>query len=100
MRSVMSKKDYECFICHSTDRLECHHIFGGSDRNVSERYGLKVMLCNDHHHGTYGAHGKEGKGIQDYLHQIGQERIEEIWSKEGEADPRSRFRREFRKSYL
>ena len=100
MKSVVSKKDYECFICHSVDRLECHHIFGGADRAISEKYGLKVMLCNAHHHGDYGAHGKYGKSIQDFLHQTGQEVIEDIWRREGEEDPRARFRKEFRKSYL
>lgn len=100
MKSVIpGNREHECFICRCVG-TESHHIFGGSDRDVSERYGLKVNLCDQHHRGTYGAHGREGKPIQDYLHQTGQETIEDIWRREGTDDPRARFIREFRKSYL
>lgn len=98
---ILGDKEKECYVCHSKYAVEEHHIFGGNaDRNVSEKYGLKVHLCWDHHHGTYGCHGREGQGIQRALHQIGQQAIEEQWEKQGESDPRGRFIREFRKSYL
>jgi len=100
MKSVIpGNRPNECFICHCVGTEE-HHIFGASDRKVSEKYGLKVNLCWEHHYGRYGAHGMDGKQIQEYLHQVGQERIEEIWIKEGEKYPRARFIEEFRKSYL
>lgn len=103
MKSIIAEdKENSCFICGSCDRIEEHHIFGGPDRQVSEKYGLKVHLCNAHHHGTYGVHGKNGKELQKYLHELGQITIEEKWVAEGIAwgDARDRFRREFRKSYL
>ena len=43
MRSIIAEdKENSCFICGSCDRIEEHHIFGGPDRQVSEKYGLKV----------------------------------------------------------
>lgn len=38
-----------CFICHTTQNLERHHIFNGPWRNKSETDGLWVWLCEDHH---------------------------------------------------
>ena len=29
--------------------VEQHHVWAGSYRNASERYGLKVYMCHDHH---------------------------------------------------
>lgn len=34
-----------CFLCGNWEELERHHVFGGSRRNVSERYGATVDLC-------------------------------------------------------
>lgn len=102
MKSVIpGDKKNVCFVCGRV-AYETHHIFGASDRDVAEKYGLKVYLCWDHHHGTYGAHGREGKKIQEYLHTVGQERWEEIRVQEGmtKEDARKRFIKEFRRSYL
>lgn len=38
-----------CYICGSTQNLEKHHIFGASNRNKSEQYGLWVWLDHNHH---------------------------------------------------
>lgn len=96
----MPKRD-GCYICGYGGYTEEHHIFGGTaNRRISEKYGLKVQLCIEHHRGTNGAHGKNGKWVQDYLHEEGQARIEEIWTKEGEKYPRARFIEEFGRSYL
>lgn len=92
-----------CFICGRYCNTEEHHIFGASDRDISERYGLKIHLCYEHHQGTNGAHGKNGKKMQEYLHQTGQETFEE-WAKKRfnltAEEAREKFRSEFRKSYL
>ena len=103
MRSIIpGDKENWCFICGSYDRIEEHHIFGGSDRQISEKYGLKVHLCNAHHHGTSGAHGRDGSKLQQYLHETGQQEIEKRWQEQGLSadEARQRFMREFRKSYL
>ena len=42
---MMGEKD-RCFICGSSQWLEKHHVFGGANRKLSEKYGLTVMLCH------------------------------------------------------
>ena len=45
----------ECYICRrwyavkTTRGLEEHHILNGPLRSFSERHGLKVWLCHQHH---------------------------------------------------
>ena len=55
----------ECWVCGTTIGLECHHIFGGSNRKHSEKYGLKVWLCREHHTGDTGVHFN--KALRDNL---------------------------------
>lgn len=47
MRSILqgSKK---CLICGSP-YVEKHHVFGASNRDNSEQFGLTVYLCHKHH---------------------------------------------------
>lgn len=47
----------ECHICGSTYWLERHHVFGGANRNLSEKFGLVVYLCHfDHNEPPNGVH--------------------------------------------
>lgn len=57
-RSIMhDRQDGTCYLCmllnHDHDRryyLQEHHvIFGTSGKKLSEKYGLKVYLCIQHH---------------------------------------------------
>ncbi|WP_367567782.1 phosphoenolpyruvate carboxykinase [Lacrimispora sp.] len=49
MKSVLQDTK-ECYICRCTSCLEDHHIFfGTSNRKRSEKRGLKVWLCGNHH---------------------------------------------------
>ena len=49
MKSIIQEKK-ECYICKSQQWLECHHIFAGTaNKKQSEKYGLKVYLCNSCH---------------------------------------------------
>lgn len=46
-----------CWECGSTYNLHEHHIFYGNGlRGLSEKYGLKVWLCYEHHQGAEGVH--------------------------------------------
>lgn len=88
------QKDRECYICGSCDRLESHHIYGGvANRSISEELGYKVWLCFEHHRGTNGVHGKNGKSAMEYLHRKGQEHFEQTGTRE-------EFIKLFGKSYL
>lgn len=54
-----------CYICHSEQNLEQHHIFfGTSNREQSERFGCWVWLCNEHHTGSnMAAHHNRGTDL-------------------------------------
>lgn len=54
MKKFHDKK--ECFFCHSTQNLQVHHIFQSPRRQLSEKLGLVVTLCMDHHTGRFGIH--------------------------------------------
>lgn len=55
--SIMQGKDKTCYLCRKLHQdysqkkiLHEHHVFGGTaNRTLSEKYGLKVWLCVDHH---------------------------------------------------
>ncbi len=56
MKSIL-QKNKECFVCKTTYGLEEHHVcFGSANRKQSEKYGLKVWLCAEHHRGNSGVH--------------------------------------------
>ena len=38
-----------CAICDTPQNLHSHHVFGGANRKVSEKYGMKEDLCAKHH---------------------------------------------------
>lgn len=44
-KSIISN-EARCFICGSYQWIEIHHVFGGANRKLSEKYGLKVPLCH------------------------------------------------------
>ena len=44
------------FFCGSKRNLERHHAFFGARRRLSERYGMVVDLCMEHHRGRKGPH--------------------------------------------
>lgn len=88
----------KCFLCGGNgngDPLDKHHIFGGSRRKKSERYGLVVDLCHNRCHifGELAAH-KNADTMRE-LHQYGQRKAmeENGWTTED-------FIREFGKNYL
>ena len=50
MDSIIQKGKETCYFCgmnRNLEPLECHHVFNGSNRKWSEKYGLTVYL-----HGT------------------------------------------------
>lgn len=84
-----------CWLCGKWGLLEEHHIFGGSNRKKSEKYGLKVGLCGEtcHRNGRYAAHQCADTAL--LLHQYGQRKyMEEHHASVDE------FRKEFGKNYL
>lgn len=91
MNSIL-QEDKKCFICGKYITLQCHHIFGGTaNRRKSEKYGLKVWLCFEHHLGRDGVH--YNKILMDSLHRIGQKEFEKNHTRE-------EFIKEFGRGYL
>lgn len=93
MKSIIQKHKNHCFVCQQQGILEEHHIFFGANRKLSEKYGLKVSLCYEHHRGTNGVHGKNGKQLNEKLKQIAQRRFEQDHTRED-------FIKIFGKNYL
>ena len=61
----------KCFLCGRSGPLECHHIFGGSRRDLSEQYGLTVPLCAlCHREGPDAVH--HSAETMQILHEYGQ----------------------------
>jgi hypothetical protein len=57
MESIIQEDKTHCFICgmnRNLEPLDCHHVFGASNRKKSEKYGLKVYI----HHSKCHIFGK------------------------------------------
>ena len=49
-KSIVEGDPSVCYVCGCSRGLQRHHIFGGNrNRTWSERYGLTVHLCYQHH---------------------------------------------------
>lgn len=57
MANSILQAEKKCYITGDTNNLHEHHIFGGSYRKLSEKYGLKIWLRADWHNmSNYGIH--------------------------------------------
>nr|DAV11173.1 MAG TPA: Recombination enhancement, RecA-dependent nuclease [Caudoviricetes sp.]DAZ39268.1 MAG TPA: Recombination enhancement, RecA-dependent nuclease [Caudoviricetes sp.] len=85
----------KCWLCGKVGAVERHHIFGGSNRDKSERDGLVVLLCGDtcHRNGPRAAHQCAETALE--LKKYGERK----WMYEHEASTDD-FRREYGKNYL
>lgn len=53
MESIIQEDKTHCFICgmnRNLEPLDCHHVFGASNRKKSEKYGLKVYIHHNKCH--------------------------------------------------
>ena len=81
-----------CFVC-GRPYTEVHHIiYGTANRKLSDKYGLIVPLCNEHHRGQTGVHFNRDFDL--YLKKLAQEKFEAVYG----AD--KRFIDVFGRSYL
>ena len=112
MDSVICKDRSRCFLCGCNKVAHEHHIFGGPDRQISEKYGLKVYLCFECHKGDDGVHGKteKAKNLRKGLHMSGQLVFENYYGQKQyktnepewfyDRTPREKFMQLFRMNYL
>lgn len=89
-KSIMhSKEEGTCYLCmklhQDYDRrtgLEEHHVmFGNKYKDLSEKYGLKVYLCREHHRTSREAVHNNAE-IRRMLQKEAQEAFEKIYSHE------------------
>ena len=81
MKSIIQKKKI-CYICNKNVLLEEHHcIFGNANRKKSEQDGLKVFLCQEHHRGRFGVHGKNGHELDMMLKKTAEKTWLEYYNK-------------------
>jgi hypothetical protein len=100
MKSILQENKKQCYICKKIfgfdyeQKTEEHHIFPGNNRNNSEKYGLKVYLCPNHHQfGEDAVHRMPNEGYDLLLKQIAQARFKQTY-------PDLDFLTIFGKSYL
>jgi hypothetical protein len=56
MKSIIQGDTDYCFVCGRYG-TEIHHVmFGTANRKLSDKYGLVIGLCYEHHRGRTGVH--------------------------------------------
>lgn len=94
MAKSIIQSDKQCYICGSNQWLEEHHCYGGANRKLSEKYGLKVWLCHYcHNEPPNGIHhnAEHNRLLKAQVQKLAM--IHYKWSLED-------FRRLFGKSYI
>lgn len=98
MKSIIQEDRTFCFLCGMNANLEPldeHHIYGGSNRKNSEKYGLKVYLhhCKCHIFGKESVHqnGEINRALKAQVQRIAMQHYK--WSVDD-------FRKIFGKSYI
>lgn len=81
--------EQECYVTGSRQNLDCHHIYAGSRRKASDRYGCWVWLRHDVHMDLH----QQDTDLDLRLKRECQEQFETLYSHE-------KFMEVFGKSYL
>lgn len=82
-------------MCHRLDKLHLHHILFGRNRKKCDEDKLTVWLCQEHHEGTNGVHGKQGHELDLELKRLAQETWMNYYNKTKEE-----FIRRYGRSYI
>lgn len=79
-KSILQDKK-ECYITGRTDGLHKHHIFGGSNRQISEKHGFYIYLV-PYYHNMSDKDIHFDKRFDLYVKRKCQEKFEETHSRE------------------
>ena len=83
-----------CYVCGNTIGIHKHHIYGGANRQISEREGCWVYLCGPHHNlSSAGIHFDPKFNLEM------KEMCQNIWMEKNGKTPED-FRALFGKSYV
>lgn len=76
-KSIIVDRMDNCFVCGSP-YVEVHHImYGTANRKLSDKYGLIVPLCQEHHRGQTGVHFK--RSLDLHLKKLAQEKFNAVY---------------------
>ncbi len=116
MKSIVTEHSEICFICGKVTEAEHHLIFGTAGRELSEKDGLKVPVCNNCHNMGEVAKRIHGNPMAERMSKIiGQlawekeqllERVDPVYAENDEdrkmilEDVREKFRKRYGISYL
>lgn len=81
--------EHECYVC-GRRATDLHHIFGGRNRQISDKLGLTVHLCREHHREV---HDHPNHGLDAILKRQAQKVFEKDHTRE-------EFIRTFGKNYI
>lgn len=59
--SILTSDIEHCYLCGAPAMKTPHHIFNAANKKKSEKYGLMMPLCFNHHTGAEGVHTIPGK---------------------------------------
>ena len=92
VKSIIVECMDNCFVCGSP-YVEVHHImYGTANRKLSDKYGLVVPLCQEHHTGSTGVHFK--RSLDLCLKKLAQEKFDDLYG------ANTSFKEVFGKNYL
>lgn len=92
MSKSLISDDRQCWVCGNRE-VEKHHIYGGPNRSLSEKYGCFVYLCHNHHTGT-----NQSVHFNNDINLMLKKQCQRAWEKKyGDTDE---FRKVFGRSYL
>lgn len=92
MKPIIVDDMEHCYVCGSP-YIQIHHcIYGVANRKLSDKYGLVVPLCQEHHTGNTGVHNN--KDLDLHLKKLAQEHFEAKFGSELD------FREVFGRNYL
>ena len=98
---ITGDEEDRCIYCGRYGFTHKHHIFGAANRKWSEKYGLYIHLCPDHHNMSRdGIHFN--KEMMEHYHQVGQREFEKWYMDKGHdgLSARHEFMRIFGRNYL
>ena len=79
-KSIITDDLSTCYIC-GRPATEIHHcIFGTANRKLSDKYGMIVGLCYDHHRGKHGVHNGN-RELDLKLKRLAQEQFNKTYEK-------------------
>lgn len=78
MSQSIMQDEKRCFVTGSEYWLDKHHVYAGSRRRASEKYGCWVWLRHDIHMELH----DRNKVLDKMLRRVCQERFEDIYSHE------------------